>query len=524
LPVSCWEQGKRPGDTRVDRDAQIHRDMQKTMTTISTKPILIVDDDRSVRHVLHTTLIADGYEVVTATSAAECVTKIHQLSPALVLLDLNLPDGNGIEVLKKIRAADLKQHIILMTAGGDSDSAILAARFGARDYLTKPLDLRRLRAIMSRALTPREERNGSSGELEIVPIQCHDVFIGRSREMQEVFKAIGRVAKQPVSVLIRGESGTGKELVARAIWQHSERAHKVFLAINCAALSDELLESELFGHEKGAFTGADQRQVGRFEVCREGTLFLDEIGDTRPSLQAKLLRVLQERRFTRVGGTTEITTDARIISATNRQLEAMCRSGQFREDLFHRLNGFSIFVPALRDRGGDIALLLGHFLQRYNQKLSKEIEAITPDATRALLQYPWPGNVRELESLISQVMLNLEGTMIDLGELPPYIAQPNSNTSPSLPRHEPAVVPSPSSEDELSRFVTVGLSGASDNLYAETLEFMERYLLYRVLQQTGGNQSAAARRLGITRGSLRFKLRSLGLSIDNQVTIRPQPR
>jgi two-component system nitrogen regulation response regulator GlnG len=351
----------------------------------------------------------------------------------------------------------------------------------------------------------------------IYPEAMDDPFIGRSRAMQDVFKAIGRVAAQSVSVLIRGESGTGKELVARAIWQHSRRANRQFMVINCAAMSNALLESELFGHEKGAFTDAYQRRIGKLEACDGGTLFLDEIGDMHPIMQAKLLRVVQERRFARVGGDSLLSVDVRIISATNRDLEALCKCDGFRDDLFHRLNGFSIDVPPLRDRGDDVRLIAACLLHRYNQRLSKCIECISPAAAHLLMEYHWPGNVRELETVLSQAMLNSQGTMIVPEDFPRLqrASTLSSEAAVEVDSHELAEQLPAHRFDTFESFVNALVESNASDIYAQVLEYVERYLLGRVLERVGGNQSAAAKRLGINRGSLRYKLRSLGLSIDN---------
>lgn len=492
------------------------------MSNRTDKPILVVDDDRTVRHVLSTTLSSGGFTVETAGSVAECIAQLEN-SPQLLLLDLNLPDGDGIEVLKHVRAVNDRMPIVLITAEGDSNTAISAARFGACDYLTKPLDLRRLREVVDRALETKTD-NSSVGE--IVPVGCEDEFIGRSRAMQAVFKSIGRVAKQNVAVLIRGQSGTGKELVARAIWKHSDRSKEIFTAVNCAALSSELLESELFGHEKGAFTGADRKHIGKFEACSSGTLFLDEVGDMHPSMQAKLLRVLQDGTFSRVGGSSVFHTDVRIISATNCDLESMCSRGTFREDLFHRLNGFTVSVPPLRDRDDDLRLLISHFLFCYNKKLHKRIDAIAPDAAAILLQYSWPGNVRELESLLGQLVLNAQGSVIQASDLPSYLsAQPRQSTpTDQLPTESTSADSERNAKHtgEFESLVESLVDSESHDVYAETLEYVERVLLTRILEETDGNQSLAARRLGITRGSLRFKMKQLGISVDSAVKVPSQ--
>jgi two-component system nitrogen regulation response regulator GlnG len=331
--------------------------------------------------------------------------------------------------------------------------------------------------------------------------------------MQEVFKAIGRVAPQDVTVLIHGESGTGKELVARAIYHHSRRADKHFLAVNCAAIPEALLESELFGHEKGAFTSADQRRIGKFEQCSGGTIFLDEVGDMAPLVQSKVLRVLQEQRFERVGGGETIQTDVRIIAATNRDLKQMAADGEFREDLYYRLNGFSIKLPALRDRGEDVQLLIHRCLQRFNSEIGKDVRGLTPDALELLTSYPWPGNVRELEAVVKQALLQSTGPQILPEFLPDVVRFSEEKGVPAAPVN----VASPASD--LEAFVDGRLQKRSNDLYAEAIAMVDRYVLTRILQHTRGNQSQAAKVLGITRGSLRNKLRTLHIALGTTVTV-----
>jgi two-component system nitrogen regulation response regulator GlnG len=380
------------------------------------------------------------------------------------------------------------------------------------DQVTRAAEMRRLMSIPV-AVTP-----------EVSESEDSDSMLGQSEAMQRVFKAIGRVAPQDVTVLIQGESGTGKELVARAIYQHSKRAGGPFLAVNCAAIPETLLESEFFGHEKGSFTGADSRRIGKFEQCHGGTIFLDEIGDMPALLQSKILRLLQEQKFERVGGNQTIHTDVRIIAATNRDLDELVREQKFREDLLYRLKGFLICLPPLRERDGDLRLLVDHFLTRYSRKMDKKVIRIDPGAMRSLENYDWPGNVRELESIIKQALINATGTVITSDCLPEVrcfkeggggcgdfdddeITTSGEVGIGNLPRHD------------LAAFVESRLKAGSEDLHAETLEVMERYLLTRVLRETGGNQSLAAKMLGITRGSLRNKIRSLRLSIDHVVTV-----
>jgi DNA-binding NtrC family response regulator len=334
-----------------------------------------------------------------------------------------------------------------------------------------------------------------------------DVLVGRCAAMQDVYKAIGRVAPQDVTVLIRGETGTGKELVARAIYHYSRRAAAPFLAINCAAIPETLLESELFGHERGAFTGAERKRIGKFEQCSGGTLFLDEIGDMTPLTQAKILRVLQAQQFERVGGNETIQTDVRIIAATNRDLEHLIAADLFRSDLYYRLSVFPIVLPPLRERGDDLPLLVNHFLKQLGPELGKEVQEVAHETLDVLRQYPWPGNVRELQSLLKQALLHATGPVLLPDFLPAALRLPK-DSQPSGPD-----MPFPDWE----RFLTDRLHAGSTELYAEALTAMERQLLTLVLRHTGGNQLQAAQILGITRNSLRHKLRVLGITIARAV-------
>jgi two-component system nitrogen regulation response regulator GlnG len=374
----------------------------------------------------------------------------------------------------------------------------------------KPLDLPTVRQLVERALDIRRLMRVPV-DISVPPTtgQSGDLLVGRSPKMQEVYKAIGRVAPQDVIVLIRGESGTGKELVARAIYQYSPRSDGPFLAVNCAAIPEALLESELFGHEKGSFTGAEQRRIGKFEQCSGGTIFLDEVGDMSPLIQSKVLRVLQEQRFERVGGNSTLQTDVRIIAATNCDLERMVADNQFRGDLYYRLNGFTIQLPALRERGDDLLLLLEHFLHRFRHELRKEVQEISPDALELLMHYGWPGNVRELQSVLKQSLLQTSGPII----LPDFLPE-SIHKEAALPRVFEA------REEVLSNlqpFVESRLKAESTNLYAETVELMERYLITQVLRATAGNQSNAAIILGITRGCLRRKIRMLKIGIHTSI-------
>jgi two-component system nitrogen regulation response regulator GlnG len=326
-----------------------------------------------------------------------------------------------------------------------------------------------------------------------------------------VFKSVGRVARQNVTVLVRGESGTGKELVARALYQHSDRRDGPFMAVNCAALPDTLLESELFGHEKGSFTGADRRRIGKFEQCNGGTLFLDEVGDMSPLVQGKVLRLLQEQRFERVGGNETIQTTVRLIAATNQNLETMVEDGDFRADLLYRLNGVTIFLPPLRERAEDIPLLLQYFLTSASRELSKpEIEGFSEEALKLLSDYEWPGNVRELQSVVRQSVFKAIGPVIVPEFLPPEVHGERPVRTSSDDGHP---------DIDLKGFIEQRLRGGTTDLYAEAMEVMERFLFTRVLRETAGNQSRAAEILGITRGKVRDRIAAFNISVDTNVSI-----
>ncbi|HJT30792.1 MAG TPA: sigma-54 dependent transcriptional regulator [Pirellulales bacterium] len=470
--------------------------------------VLVIDDDRSVLHVVQKIFDDPEFKVVTARTAGEGVELLPGCQPDVVILDIMLPDRSGLETFQEIHRHDSKLPVIFITAGGTSETAIEAMKLGAYDYLVKPLDVALVRDLVHRALEIRRAMH--------VPVQMpesgpatdgSDLFIGRCPAMQDVFKKIGRVAPHNVTVLIRGETGTGKELVARAIYQHSPRAHGRFLPVNMAAIPDTLLESELFGHEKGSFTGAENRRIGRFEQCSGGTLFLDEIGDLSPMVQSKLLRLLQEQRFERVGGGETIRTDVRVIAATNRDLEKMVEDGDFRADLYYRLNGFTIQLPPLRERGDDLIVLIGQFIARYGKELGKDVSGVSPEAMQLLMRYPWPGNIRELQSAVRQSLLHATGQVL----LPEFL--PEEVRLGRKPVSAAASGNSKSSGMKLEAFIDEALDNGTEGLHAASIAVMERYLVARVLERTAGNQSQAAKILGITRGSLRNKLKQHRIAI-----------
>jgi DNA-binding NtrC family response regulator len=481
--------------------------------------VLVIDDDRTVVLMLKRALEALNVTVESAATANEGIERASQLKPDVVLLDIMLPGISGLELFHTLQSQDRRLPIIFMTSGAGSETAIEAMRLGAYDYIAKPLDLGAVLPLVAQALETRR--------LMHVPValevpdepENQDVFVGRSPKMLEVFKAIGRVAGQNVTVLIRGESGSGKELVARALYQFSDRRDRPFMAVNCAALPETLLESELFGHEKGSFTGADRRRIGKFEQCNGGTLFLDEVGDMAPLVQGKVLRALQEQRFERVGGNETIQTDVRLIAATNRPLEHMVEKGEFRADLLYRLNGVTIALPPLRERTQDIPELLRHWLSRFRCELQKgEIEGLAPEALTLLEQYHWPGNVRELQSVVRQMVLNASGPVI-VPEFLPDELRGGARTATSPASHSSASGPSA----DLQQFIDVRIAAHSTNLYAEAVEMMERYLFAKVLSLTEGNQSRAAEILGITRGKVRDRIAAFEIAVDRQVTIGESP-
>ena len=473
--------------------------------------ILAVDDDRTVLELITAALQADSVSVSTAENGQDAFSVIRDSSPDVLLLDINLPDVSGLELVEQVHAVDARIPIVFITASDSSDTAIEAIQKGAFDFLTKPLDFSTVQDVVERALATRKMQVPVSVEQKGEVDDCsNDAMIGKSSQMLAVYKEIGRVASKNVTVLVWGESGTGKELVARAIYQHSDRKDKPFLAVNCAALTETLLESELFGHEKGAFTGADQKRIGKFEQCNGGTIFLDEVGDMSPVLQSKVLRLLQEQKFERVGGQETIETDVRIISATNRDLPKMIEEDDFRLDLYHRLNNFRINLPPLREREGDIVLLVQYFIRRLAGQLDIENQGIASETLEKLREFDWPGNVRQLQAVLRRALLNSTAPVLVVSDLPDEIVNPEQKASSSPAKGDQ--IPS-----DLRPFIDGCRIEQNNNLYNETQEFMERYLFTRLLKENDGNQSKTAEELGISRGRLRNKLRALGISVGQIV-------
>lgn len=473
--------------------------------------LLIVDDEASIHHAFQRAFRGHEIEIISVYTCSEAIAALREHAPDAVILDLHLPDASGLETFHKLKSVDQRTPIILITGHGTTELAIEAIKLGAFEYLLKPLELAQIRELVQNAIHSSQlMRMPAVLPQEAETAKTGDQLIGQCPAMQELYKGIGRVAAQDVTALLLGESGTGKELVARAIYQHSHRADRPFLAINCAAIPEQLLESELFGHEKGAFTGADRKRIGKFEQCHRGTIFLDEVGELSPLTQSKILRLIQEQRFERVGGSETIQTDVRLIAATNANLEAMTETGAFRKDLFFRLNVYTLRLPALRERGADIGLLIQHFIARYSKELNKIVREVSPAAMQALQSYSWPGNIRELQGALKQSLLQMQGAVLVPAHLPVAVRaglDGGLENSTVLP---PTDLP-------LDLFIQKAIESGAENLYAMTLEQMERELLIRVLRHTQGNQLQAAKVLGIARGSLRSKIRSLGIGIGRNV-------
>ncbi|QVL33301.1 sigma-54-dependent Fis family transcriptional regulator [Telmatocola sphagniphila] len=467
--------------------------------------LLVVDDEPSVCYSFSRVFSDANTRIITAGTIAEGL-KLHQAEqPEVVVLDLQLPDGSGLKAFEAIRALTPKQPVIFITAHGTTSTAIEAMKEGAFDYLIKPLDFDRVKEILRRAF--------EAAYLMRVPavlpsLEPSEQIVGRTPAIQDMCKIIGRVASQDVNVLILGESGVGKELVARAIYHHSRRAGKPFLAINCAALPESLIESELFGHERGAFTGADRQRVGKFEQCHDGTIFLDEIGDMPLAAQAKVLRLLQEQAFERLGGRETIRTNVRLIAATNQDLEKRIAEGLFRADLYYRLRGVTIPVPALRERPDDIPELANHFLFQFNRELELNIQGFDPEVLAYFRQYRWPGNIREMQGVLREVMLRTTGPLVLMEHLPASIRSSNQSADQSSALSEGG---------NLNEMIDRLIQSPANKIHSQLIANVERILFKKVLQQTDGHIGQASEKLGLNRSTLRYKLRDLGLSIEKVI-------
>ena len=457
--------------------------------------VWVIDDDRSIRWVLEKALAQAGFSVRTFESGEEIAELLDRQQPDVILSDIRMPGVSGLDLLASISAKAPHIPVIIMTAHTDLESAVASYRGGAFEYLPKPFDVDDAVRLVRRAIEHRRrQKTPSAAAMDRAP-----EILGAAPSMQEVFRAIGRLSGSHLSVLINGESGTGKELVARALHNHSPRAEKPFIAINIAAIPTELLESELFGHEKGAFTGATQQRRGRFEQASGGTLFLDEIGDMPADLQTRLLRVLQDGKFYRVGGHDQITTDVRIIAATNQNLEKRVADGRFREDLFHRLNVIRIHLPPLRERREDIPTLARHFLRQSARELGVEAKQLANETEEFLSRLDWPGNVRQLENTCRWLTVMAPGQIVRIEDLPPELRANESEASADA------------WEQTLRTSIEQRLSRGEQNIFPDINAHFERVLIEAALRVTGGRKQDAARRLGWGRNTLARKLKELQL-------------
>jgi nitrogen regulation protein NR(I) len=460
------------------------------------KQVLIVDDEPNLRKILSAQLSRDGYDVLTAEDGEQGLQALRDHHIDLVITDLKMPKVDGMTLLREALREEPQLPIVMITAHGTVDTAVEALKTGAFDYLTKPFDKDEVRQIVAKALKTRQLAGEDATPLDAAGARFG--IIGAAPAIIDLYAVLERVADTPTTALITGESGTGKELVARALHDHSSRKDKPFIKVNCAAIPKELIESELFGYERGAFTGAVTSKPGRFELANGGTLFLDEIGEIPVEMQVKLLRALQESEFERVGGIKTIRVDVRLVAATNRDLKKLIAAGSFREDLFYRLNVVPIRLPALRERAGDIPLLVGHFLTKFNGRLKKHVTSVEPEALDVLSVHSWPGNIRELENVIERAVLFCDSQSVRVGDLPPEV---RGGTPPSPPVHvsDADLQAALSSEGGLKEHVKVAMSR------------LERELVSRALEQTNGNVTHAARLLKISRKGLQLKMKELGL-------------
>jgi two-component system NtrC family response regulator len=449
--------------------------------------ILVVDDEKNARTALRTLLGEEGYDIAEAADGEEALSKIAELDPAVVLTDMRMPKMDGITLLRKAREAGSEAAFVMMTAFASVQAAVDAMKAGAENYLTKPLDLQAVLIFLEKALEKRRLQRETLSLRDRVREQYRlDGLVGDAPELRAVYDVVRQAAPTKATVLILGESGTGKEIIAHALHEESPRRDKAFVKVSCAALSETLLESELFGHERGSFTGAVGRREGRFELADNGTLFLDEIGEISPATQIKLLRVLQTKEFERVGGTQTLKVDVRLVAATNRDLAAEVRAGKFREDLYYRLNVVAVTLPPLRRRKGDLPALASHFIEKYSKLYGKDVRGLGPGTLNALLAHDWPGNVRELENAIERAVVLAQGREIGADDLPPSLrgARPDRREAGSL------------------------IPGA-------TLYEIEREAILRTLELVGGSTSRAADMLGISARKIQYRMKEYA-QLDRQ--------
>ncbi len=475
--------------------------------------LLLIDDEADVQYSFRRIFDSPEIEITTASSGEEALKLIPKFKPDLVLMDIRMGGMSGLETLRRIRQMDTKLLVILMTAYGTTQMAIEAMKLGAYDYLLKPFDVPKLKEVLGNALKAARDMKQVVSYQPLLESEDYDLgIVGRSEGMQQVFKVIGQLAASDATALITGESGTGKELVARAIYHHSNRSQQPFLAVNCGAIPEQLLESELFGHERGAFTGATMQRVGKFEQCNKGTIFLDEIGDMTPATQTKILRVLQSGTFEHVGGNQPIKADVRVIAATNKPLEQAVAARQFREDLFYRLNVVRIHIPPLRERREDIPLLVNYFLKKFARDHQRAPKSVAINAIKTLEKYHWPGNVRELENAIRRAHVMAKGDAILTGDLPPEVTgQPGAG----------ALMPSAASDVAVNDAAALArqlFQWARRDPKLKIIPAVERELVIQALKESGDNQVQAAKLLGITRATLRKRIEKF--DIQRELKIR----
>jgi len=460
--------------------------------------ILVADDEEKVCWAFEQFLKAEGHTPLIASNAQEALEKTAQEKPDLIIMDIRMPGQlNGLEALAEIKRLDPESYVIIMTAHGNMQTAIEAMKFGAYDYITKPPDLDQLSAVIQRALESQKlSRDLTLLRSEVMGRYQKDNIIGKSPKIQEIYKLIGTLATNDIAVLIEGETGVGKELVSKAIHYNSSRSDRPFITVNCAALTETLLESELFGHEKGSFTGAIGQKQGKFEIVQDGTLFLDEIGDISPNIQTKLLRVLHDGEFERVGSNRTLKMSARVIAATNMNIEEAVQSRRFREDLYYRLKVVSIHIPPLRQRKEDIPLLVRHFLEISNRELNRQIKGVEPQAMELLLDHDWPGNVRELENAIKSAAVLCRGDVILPEHLPSKITRISQ---------EPIYA---ALEAALGEIFKEKIKSGEPAPYEQIVEYISELLVEMALQQVDQNQVKASELLGISRTTVRKKMKS----------------
>ncbi len=470
--------------------------------------ILIVDDDHQLRQSFERLLAAEGHDVRAASSGEAGIAAVREAVPDAVVMDVRMSGISGLEAYAAMREIEPRLPVIIMTAYGTTEIAIEATKMGAYDYILKPFDIPEILKLIDKAVAAGRSMR-SRVAVGVDAEAAAEAIIGQSPAMQELYKAIGRAAPTDATVLVRGESGAGKELVARAVYQHSLRADKPFLVINCVAIPETLLESELFGYEKGAFTGAAGRKVGKIEQANHGTVFLDEIGDMPMAIQAKLLRLLQEKNVERLGGRQVIPVDVRIIAATNRDLEAAVRQGQFREDLYYRLKVVTLALPPLRERPGDIPLLVRYFLSRHAREMGQSDPGVSQEAMAKLTAHDWPGNVRELGNVLKKALIFSRGAPLSPDEVQKALG---------APLRQGAEAATGEDGDPIAETIRRELASGRDGLFEELMDRFGHMVIRLALEATGGNRSQAARLLGLSRPTLIAKIEKYGLRIESRIS------